>query len=295
MKQFILIFVIISFSILFAQNKRAKENHAPVFVKEMPDTTFYEGRALVFTYKAIDLDGDTVKYYATSAFPSSALLIARTGVFGWRPNRFQSGVFNIMVYATDGNLTTYSRKASVKVNPPCCIQQPPIIMRALPEGSGTVSYSMAHDTLTARAVSNKGFRFVNWTEYGTIISEDSSYTYVATEMLNLAAHFTPLTSLYAENTLPKEYNLMQNYPNPFNPATTINYSVPKSGHVTLKIFDPIGREITMLVDEYKQAGNYKVTFNAHHLERGREMPSGIYFYQLQTAENRLTRKMVIVK
>lgn len=271
-----------------------RETHAPVFVKEMNDTTINAGLNFVFFYRATDPDGDTVKYFTTSVFPSSAILISNTGVFGWRPNRFQFGTFQIMVYATDGNLTTYSRKANVKVNPPCCIQQPHIIMRALPEGSGTVSYSMAHDTLTAKAVSNKGFRFVNWTEYGTIVSEDSSYTYVATEMLNLAAHFAPLTSVYAEHTLPKEYSLMQNYPNPFNPATTINYSVPKSGHVTLKIFDSLGREVATLVDEYKQPGNYEVKLNVE-TRHGASLPSGIYFYQLLTAENRLTRKMVIAK
>lgn len=269
-------------------------NHAPVFVKEMNDTTVNAGIMFVSFYRATDLDGDTVKYFTTSVFPSSAILISNSGVFGWRPNRFQFGTFQIMVYATDGNLTTYSRKVNVKVNPPCCIQQPHIIMRALPEGSGTVSYSMEHDTLTAKAVSNKGFRFLNWTEYGTIVSEDSSYSYVAAEMRNLAAHFAPLTSVYTEQTLPKEFSLMQNFPNPFNPATTINFSIPKNGHVTLKIFDSLGKEVAILVNEYKQPGNYQVKLNVE-TRHGASLPSGIYFYQLTAGQTRLTRKMVIVK
>lgn len=264
-------------------------NHAPVFVKEMPDTVTYEGRNFVFTYKAIDPDGDTVKYYATSVFPSSALLIPRTGVFGWRPNHFQSGLFQIMIYASDGNMITYSRTASVKIYADCCMSGPPIIIRGLPEGGGSVSYSMAHDTITAIAVSNKGFKFLNWTEYGTVVSTDSAYTYVVNIMRNLAAHFTSTSSLYDEMGFPKNYSLSQNYPNPFNPETTISYSVPKSEHVTLKVFDVLGREVATLVNETKAPGNYSVKFN------GGNLPSSIYFYQMTTQNNRFTNKMSLLK
>ncbi|MFA7418685.1 MAG: putative Ig domain-containing protein [Melioribacteraceae bacterium] len=270
-------------------------NHAPVFVKEMPDTTIFDDRAFIFTYRATDADGDTIKYIATSTIPNNALLITETGVFGWRPNYYQQGIYQIMVYVTDGNAVTNSRKTKIVVLPAtCCSGNPFIILRALPEGSGVVSYNRIHDTLTAKAVSNKGFRFVNWTEYGTIVSEDSSYTYVAAEMRNLAAHFAPLTSVYTDQTLPKEFRLMQNFPNPFNPATTINFSVPKNGYVTLKVFDSLGREVATIVNEYKQPGNYQVKLNVK-TRHGASLPSGIYFYQLTADQTRLTRKMVIVK
>lgn len=77
------------------------------------------------------------------------------------------------------------------------------------------------------------------------------------------------------NLLPKEYKLYQNYPNPFNPITKINYDLPKDGTVKLVIYDILGREIKVLVSEFKKAGSYLVEFN------GNSFASGIYFYRIQ--------------
>ena len=96
--------------------------------------------------------------------------------------------------------------------------------------------------------------------------------------------------LGVENELqPLTYNLEQNYPNPFNPSTTISYSIPASSFVTLKVFDILGNEIKSLVNEEMFVGIYKVEFNAANL------PSGVYFYRLQTANFIETRKMVLMK
>ena len=89
--------------------------------------------------------------------------------------------------------------------------------------------------------------------------------------------------------LPTEFNLSQNYPNPFNPSTTINFSVPKSEFVTLKLYDVLGNEIMTLDSGEKSVGNYEVTFNASSL------PSGIYFYKLQAGNSIETKKMVLMK
>ena len=89
--------------------------------------------------------------------------------------------------------------------------------------------------------------------------------------------------------VPLTFNLQQNYPNPFNPATVIKYQIPKSGYVSLKIYDILGREITTLVNEQKTQGDYKVIFNAASL------PSGVYFYKLKTAENTAVKKMILLK
>lgn len=92
-----------------------------------------------------------------------------------------------------------------------------------------------------------------------------------------------------DNSLPKEFNLSQNYPNPFNPTTNISYSLPSAGFVTLKVYNLLGEEIAVLVNEEKPAGNYTVTFNASGLT------SGIYLYSLSTGNNRETRKMILLK
>jgi len=94
-----------------------------------------------------------------------------------------------------------------------------------------------------------------------------------------------------EFILPINYSLSQNYPNPFNPETTISYSLSKSEHVTLKVFDVLGREVATLVDESKQAGTYNSTFNTLHSS----LTSGIYFYRLQSGGYSETKKMLIIK
>ncbi|MDP3150716.1 MAG: T9SS type A sorting domain-containing protein [Ignavibacteria bacterium] len=87
----------------------------------------------------------------------------------------------------------------------------------------------------------------------------------------------------------KDYALAQNYPNPFNPATTITYQLPKSGSVTLKIFDILGNEVKTLVNEQKEMGRYTVQFDASSLA------SGMYVYQLRANDYTSTKKMMLLK
>ncbi len=91
-----------------------------------------------------------------------------------------------------------------------------------------------------------------------------------------------------ENILTK-FSLSQNYPNPFNPSTTIQYSIAMSGHVTIKIFNLQGQEITTLVNEKKQAGEHEVHWNPV------DLPSGVYLYHLQTEYFVETKKLVLLR
>jgi hypothetical protein len=87
----------------------------------------------------------------------------------------------------------------------------------------------------------------------------------------------------------EEFTLEQNYPNPFNPTTVIKYQIPKQSFVTLKFFDVLGNEIETLVNEEKPIGSHEVVFE------GKNLPSGIYFYRLQTEEFIETKKMILLK
>jgi hypothetical protein len=89
--------------------------------------------------------------------------------------------------------------------------------------------------------------------------------------------------------IPTEYRLEQNYPNPFNNSTVIKYSIPKERIVSLKIYNVIGEEIAVLVNETKQAGNYEVVFKTDKLT------SGIYLYTLTSGSFVQTRKMILLK
>ncbi len=85
------------------------------------------------------------------------------------------------------------------------------------------------------------------------------------------------------------YKLFQNYPNPFNPVTTITFSIPKNGEVELKVYVVLGNEVATLVNEYREAGSYKVEFN------GSNLSSGIYFYTLSAGSFIETKKLAILK
>ena len=93
----------------------------------------------------------------------------------------------------------------------------------------------------------------------------------------------------SKQILPNEFELLQNYPNPFNPSTTINYSLPSSGRVQIKIFDILGREVTELVNEFKTAGNYNAVWNAD------KFSSGIYFYSITFNKRTYYKKMILLK
>lgn len=112
--------------------------------------------------------------------------------------------------------------------------------------------------------------------------------------------------------LPGNFELLQNYPNPFNPSTVISYQLSVAGHVTLKVYDLLGREVAILVNEEQQPGNYKVNFNGQKINDQRQLSSGVsaiggyasgvYFYRLiatansgQAGSYSSTKKMLLHK
>ncbi|MDQ7818184.1 MAG: T9SS type A sorting domain-containing protein [Melioribacteraceae bacterium] len=90
-------------------------------------------------------------------------------------------------------------------------------------------------------------------------------------------------------SLPLNFILYQNYPNPFNPATTIKFSLPENAFTKLIVFDILGREVKILVNQNLEAGYHEVEFNAINL------PSGIYFYRMQANDFITSRKMLLIK
>ncbi|MFZ5391345.1 MAG: T9SS type A sorting domain-containing protein [Patescibacteria group bacterium] len=89
--------------------------------------------------------------------------------------------------------------------------------------------------------------------------------------------------------IPTDYQLSQNYPNPFNPSTKIRYSIPKSSNVILTIYNILGQQVTVLVNEYQSVGNYEYSFTAENLA------SGTYIYRIQAGDYTTSKKMLYVK
>ena len=112
-------------------------------------------------------------------------------------------------------------------------------------------------------------------------------------MIEIEKGAHPLTTTVREERAGtvSSYSLNQNYPNPFNPSTVIEYSLPEAGAVTLKIYNLLGQEVTTLVDEYKQKGNYRLTFDSNRLA----LSSGMYIYKYTCGKYSQAKKMILLK
>ena len=104
-----------------------------------------------------------------------------------------------------------------------------------------------------------------------------------------------LADVKENSSSPKSFKLEQNYPNPFNPSTKISWQTPVAGYQTLKVYDILGNEIATLVNEYKPAGSYEITFNASDNQNYASLPSGFYIYQLKVGHYIQIRKMILLK
>ena len=117
---------------------------------------------------------------------------------------------------------------------------------------------------------------------------DFSGILIGYDSLSSIFNVVKATNVIEENLL-RKYSLFDNYPNPFNPSTAIKFQIPKSGIVSLKVYDVLGNEVATLVNEEKPAGIYEVDFD------GSELTSGIYFYVLASNDFRESKKMVLLK
>jgi len=160
-----------------------------------------------------------------------------------------------------------------------------------------------------RADGNAGQNSMNWITIGyvegkgtTTERSDYSFTdktpvngvsYYRLKQIDFDGTFKILNAEMVEFSFVKEYSLEQNYPNPFNPSTVINYSIPVDGNVELIVYNILGSEVAVLVNEYKEAGNYSVEFSTEDIMNN--LGSGVYIYKLKSGSFTETRKMVVLK
>ncbi|MEO8446838.1 MAG: SBBP repeat-containing protein [bacterium] len=129
------------------------------------------------------------------------------------------------------------------------------------------------------AINNAGNVFVTGRSYGGATVEDFvTIKYSQTTSIQLIS-----------GIIPDRFDLAQNYPNPFNPSTSINFNLPLTSQISLKLYDVSGKEIAELLNEVRAAGHYSYNFNAEHLA------GGVYFYSLLAKGFKETKKMVIIK
>lgn len=241
-------------------------NYAPAFYTENDSITFRWKRAAKIVINGNSIDNIVIYVKQIGAFANGYTNITGTVNFNGMGNGMINGMNKAggIVYAyRNGEISGY---AMTDMNGKYFIdglapgQYTVLVDKPGFNESGTVSVSAGYDIT------------------GSPLSGSADFTLNST------------TSVTVDQTIvPKEFVLEQNYPNPFNPSTTIRYSMPTAGNVSLKVFDILGKEVATLVNGYQQTGKYSVTFNALNLS------SGMYFYRLETGSVKEVKKMILMK
>jgi len=132
---------------------------------------------------------------------------------------------------------------------------------------------------------------VFWMQTGISIDDADTLTHVYQEYdyVRIWQEDYVATSSEIADNIPTQVNLDQNYPNPFNPTTQISYQVPEAGHVSLNVYDMVGRQVGSLVDGAVSAGSHTVNFDASNLS------SGVYIYRLVAGNQVISRKLTVIK
>ncbi|CAN5461061.1 hypothetical protein BH10BAC5_BH10BAC5_10450 [soil metagenome] len=150
--------------------------------------------------------------------------------------------------------------------------------------NGSFSFVERMNANSSLKVTNIGFNTVNINfSTANVASEDNVNWNVSVNMV-LSGNGSVVTPSGQERV-----TLNQNFPNPFNPTTNISFKVPSSGLVKVLVYDLSGRMISQLVNEYRAAGSYSVTFNASNLS------SGIYYYSIENGNSKITKQMMLIK
>ncbi len=159
------------------------------------------------------------------------------------------------------------------------------------EGNGLSKLSLGNlsagsHTITLYGVPSEGGETVMLDQI--LISSNANLSPSDNTIFNKAENDS-LNANQSETDTPENYKLSQNYPNPFNPSTTIQFSIPKDGIVSLKVYNILGAEVASLINENKSAGTYEFKFD------GSNLSSGIYLYKLITPNFVEIKKMMLVK
>ncbi len=190
---------------------------------------------------------------------------------------------------------------------------PPIIPVELTSFTGNVNNfgQVVLNWQTASELNNQGFEIERRTEsseFRTIafvegagtITETRNYSYIdktadqginyyRLKQVDFNGTYAYSDEVEVDVTGPLTFELAQNYPNPFNPTTNIKFSIPESGNVKLSVYNLVGEEVAVLVNGFRQAGTFEVTFDASNLS------TGVYLYKLQSANSVQTMKMMLLK
>lgn len=293
-------------------------NHSPFFIPPYPDTVAYVDSTYDAMVYADDIDGDTLAF-AFLQKPAWLLMVegfSQTARIRGTPSIADTGWSQISITVNDnrGGADTLSWMLHVIYVPP--VNHSPQFVGSWPDtltiyrdSSYTWHFDfqdMDGDSIFAIAgelgvpgmqvLAGWGIGSITVTAAGQPTDTGWSLANVnvrdeqgALGGLQFWVYVDFVTGVEPIPGIPTEFVLSQNYPNPFNPTTTIAYSIPQASEVRLTVYNLLGQEVEVLVNEYQHLGNYKVAFD------GQSLPSGIYFYRLTAGNYTATKKFIILK
>lgn len=277
---------------------------------EIPDVTLYTEDAIFSatispTPASGTLEIDFPGGNTISSFPGSIQLrVYTTGTV-------TNGTYTIEIQGEGPNGTPVHRRTKT------LIVDDPIPVELTSFTANVENNSVYLNWQTASELNNSGFDIERcqigsdgnrseWIKLGFIqgkgnSTELNSYSYIDGSAKSVGTYVYRLKQIDYDGTFeysheveidvnkPVQYELSQNYPNPFNPTTTISFSVPENSHVSLRVFDVLGNEVTTLLDEQVSTGRHEVNFDAGNLA------SGVYYYTLQAGNFTSTKKLMLMK
>jgi len=268
---------------------------------EVPDVKLYSEDAIFSaTVSPTPSNGSIIFDFPSGntlgSFPGSVLLRIKT------ENNVTAGTYTVDIQGEGSNGTPVHRRT---------VTLDVIVPVELTSFSALTNYNdVILNWQTATEINNQGFeiqrssdgdyRSIGFLDGHGTTTEIQSYTFIDENVFpgEYAYRLKQIdydgTTEYSnivevEVMQPIEYSLSQNYPNPFNASTTIAYSIPKDGLVTLKVYDILGKEVVALINEVQSAGSNNITFDAS------ELSSEVYYYQLVSGEFTSTKKLILMK
>ena len=251
-------------------------------------------------------DSITFDIYLLHTNPGSGIFNFALGqyYFNFNPNIANGGTLTYRIIGSDLPPLAQPRNPSISGN------QLRLLTNVTLGGNGPTISSVAPGTLIVRmslrttastfaAGQNIDLHWRNAAEGNPFTKIFAYVGTINTDITNAANHFIDdqVSVNQISSIVSSEFNLSQNYPNPFNPSTKINFSLPKSGNVSLKVYDVSGKTVATLVNEKLGAGVFEYEFN------GAGLSSGIYFYRLVVSSSNPiqandfveTKRMILVK
>ncbi|MDP3986579.1 MAG: YCF48-related protein [Candidatus Veblenbacteria bacterium] len=285
------------------------QNNSPNFVGPLPPTTATVGEPYDVVVMAEDVDNDTLAFTLLEKPGFLSFLIELessilTAHFVGTPTMADTGFHPISVMVEDGRGGSDTLSWVLHVEVPVPVELTTFSAVAI-EGKVYLSW------ITATELNNSGFEIERqavgqaYTTVAFVPGHGTTpvphyYSFVDNSALS-GIYLYRLKQVDFDGTYeysdsfavtvgaPLEFSLSQNYPNPFNPVTVISYQIPNTTHVRLVVYDLVGQEVAILVNEELPPGSYTAEFI------GQNLPSGTYFYQLQAGPFTKTNKMVLTK